>query len=339
MSTDDQWDAFERWLEATYPRRPFKHWIPLFRDGEMVAHFLGLTVRSDDSVVLSCKADHVVQSEECKIGAISSFVDAKRKTTRAAAKAAMAKLHCFPSKAKALAHAKQNPDTSVLYDPKEHNFGQLLIAIVVYQQQTDAARRPRSEPAPDTPVTEQDLAEARRRIACMLGERQTARGPEPARAPAPEQPLARKLSPAELWTPPTADVQIMRYAALNTSLAKFLKERGVYNVAGKPHWACIREWVATDQGHAALRSAALDPLSVHLDHVVPDNLGGVSCLFNCVFMPGSANSHFGCFFTPEKHAFVGKAVVAHACAFARWHTSHASARLGNYSHTGVYVAP
>ena len=80
----------------------------------------------------------------------------------------------------------------------------------------------------------------------------------------------------------------------------------------------IREWARTPDGIAHLRACELPPDGFHVDHVVPDHLGGPSHVCNAHLMPASANSHFGDRFDAEKRAFVGPLQVGHALRVMRW---------------------
>ena len=307
-----------------------------------------MSVATNGSVICHDIKTEVVASN-CLVD-VAKFEDKQRKAVRAAARKAMADLGCFPSRAKAMEHAKQHPSEPVVYDPKEFSFGSLLLAIVVYRQQASPASAPsKPRPVPAKVKSEAELAEGRR--SSIDDERapnatRPARGGSRAGAGAVNQGRARDqvraavpLSKEELFKPPARLQQLLQYPAMHPKLISYLKDKGVYNTHGKVHWGVIRNWLRTDQGVAALREAGLDPLGVHLDHIIPDAIGGLSCVFNCCFMPSSANSHFGKYYSVEKCAYLGRQVCAHAEAFAQWHSARSSSNLTSYSPTGVYVAP
>ena len=56
-----------------------------------------------------------------------------------------------------------------------------------------------------------------------------------------------------------------------------------------------------------------------VDHVIPNEVGGVSWIDNYYLMPKDANSHFGQNWTHEKRTYVGKNAARQATSFCRWH--------------------
>lgn len=301
MAQAAQWRDFERWLDRTNPRaRAFKVWIPLLRDGK-VDISLRLISYDETAGAISQEVSVSIECPLCVVE-IGKFHDSYRKDKRTAIKFALERLGVHPSRARALEEAKLNNGQSFLYDQRGHNYGSLLLALVLYTQQCET---------PALPSAREDVQES--------------------------NDVPQKLTEEELYKPPSPEQQLERYAAMHPTLMKYLRQKGVCEYANTQHWKAIRDWTQTTDGVAAIRSGGLDPLGFHLDHIIPEQLGGVSCVFNCVFMPSSANSHFGKYYTKEKCKYMGVAVCTHAESFAKWHTGRVSLSLSGYNSTGVYV--
>ena len=127
------------------------------------------------------------------------------------------------------------------------------------------------------------------------------------------------LSRNELWAPPTPTQQLVRCAwQPEIGCVDYLRKKGLFNKAGTKHWRAIREWTKTPQGIQHLTEAGLDPRSMHLDHVYDTNHTPLWHVYNCHFMPGGANSHFGDRLTDEKRKFVGRSGSQMADAAMNW---------------------
>ena len=76
----------------------------------------------------------------------------------------------------------------------------------------------------------------------------------------------------------------------------------------------------TQEGRAWLVGAGLHPDGAHIDHVIPQNLGGVSHVLNAHFLPSGINSAFCDRFDEKKKRYLGKSAVKMAVALSKWHT-------------------
>ena len=58
--------------------------------------------------------------------------------------------------------------------------------------------------------------------------------------------------------------------------------------------SCIKEWAkTTDDGRAWLQDCKLSSDGFSVDHVIPQSLGGRSCIYNAHFMaPGTSPVYF-----------------------------------------------
>lgn len=68
-----------------------------------------------------------------------------------------------------------------------------------------------------------------------------------------------------------------------------------------------------------------------VDHIVPDNLGGVSHPYNFFLLPRTVNNAFSGWATIEKRRFVGQATWTKATDFQRWYMLKAKAHV-NLAH-------
>jgi hypothetical protein len=130
----------------------------------------------------------------------------------------------------------------------------------------------------------------------------------PAQPKAPKKPKKQKAVQGRdptLFAPPSNVQQLGRYAGICTPLIKYLKTHKLFDDAGSAHWKGIREWCKTPEGVALLREAGIDPASFHLDHIQDKHKTPLHHAYNCCFMPGGANSHFGDRVDDEKKAYVG----------------------------------
>ena len=120
--------------------------------------------------------------------------------------------------------------------------------------------------------------------------------------------------------PPNACVKLLRTAATCAPLMKYLKDVDKLTPMGKPHWNAIKAWTKTEEGMDWLRNADIDPLGVHLDHVVAQKgiASGLDSVFNCYFLPPAPNSWFGQYDTPEKRAYMGEQAVNISKRFTEW---------------------
>ena len=130
---------------------------------------------------------------------------------------------------------------------------------------------------------------------------------------------------AGLRNPPSAPLQFLRTAARIPPLLKYLKHMNKFSFMDTAHWRCIRVWCLTPSGVNWLQTAGLDPLSFHLHHVKARESGGMYSVFNCVFLPGSANGWFGKLDSREMRAYVGAEAARISDLHAKWVASKAVA--------------
>lgn len=118
--------------------------------------------------------------------------------------------------------------------------------------------------------------------------------------------------------PPSEISKLLRTAARIPPLVKWLKKRGSYALMNKKQWRDIRLWTETEAGNAWLTSSGLDPLSFHLHHVKAQARGGFDSVFNCVFVPGSANSWWGAADSEEMRDYIGTEACRLSDTHAKW---------------------
>lgn len=140
--------------------------------------------------------------------------------------------------------------------------------------------------------------------------------------PAPLTAVQARKEAAGRREPPSEHVQVLRAAGTCQPLIRSLKDAGKFNAPGPRQWRGIRDWLKTDAGMKWMRACELDPLSVHLDHAAPrGGMGaGIDSVFNCCFLPGSANGWFGNLDNEEKRRYIGPQAVAIATRFSNWAT-------------------
>lgn len=296
------WAAFEAWVAETLPGNPgFAPWIPLLRDGRLSAKLKALWVDEDGAEHVE---DHPAELQYRKVEIPIDFDDIRRKALRAELKGLFEAIPCVGSRDAAREAVRGKPaGTRAVYDPKRGSWASLLLALQNF------VGRP-----PTSPVKVPTKAEAR-------GAAYPAEAPAAAPALLDPEPAGWKpLAPSEdLWKPPPAAVQHARCAHTHPSLMKYLKSSDVLARAGMDQWKAIRAWMRCDEGRIELRKAGLDPEGVQLDHVIPNNIGGLNSVYNAHFLPSSVNAHFGDNYNAEKKAYVGRYAWRHAEAFARWH--------------------
>ena len=123
-----------------------------------------------------------------------------------------------------------------------------------------------------------------------------------------------------LYAPPTSALkQQARYAGTCQPLKKYLTQRRLWTKQHPDHWDAIREWCKTSGGREWLRECGLDPEGVHLDHIHDKKHIPINHAFNCYFMPGGANSHFGDRSDDDKVAYVGDQAWTTSWAFITWY--------------------
>lgn len=143
--------------------------------------------------------------------------------------------------------------------------------------------------------------------------------PVPSTAPPVNGKSTTRVPNDELWKPPPIAQQIMRCAWLpEVGLVDYLKKKRVFQQAGSAHWSAIRAWTKTEQGVDHLKAAGLDPQSFHLDHVYDKQHTPLWHVYNCHFMPGGANSHFGTRYDREKKEYIGRTATQMADAAIKW---------------------
>jgi hypothetical protein len=121
-----------------------------------------------------------------------------------------------------------------------------------------------------------------------------------------------------LRAPPCDLHKHLRTAARITPLIKYLHAKKKYALMGTSQWNCIREWCQTQGGVDWLKAAGLDPLSFHLHHVKARACGGLYSVYNCVFLPGSANGWFGKLDTKEMREYIGEEAAKISDRHAQW---------------------
>jgi hypothetical protein len=77
-------------------------------------------------------------------------------------------------------------------------------------------------------------------------------------------------------------------------------------IEGHVVWVKINEWLCTPDGIAWCRRCEVDPQGRHLDHAIPQKLGGASHLQNAHLMPAGMNTYFQDRFDTEKRAYIGR---------------------------------
>ena len=149
----------------------------------------------------------------------------------------------------------------------------------------------------------------------------TAPPSSPPPAPPPAPPLPPAATSLGVEDQPTPVQQILRCCwQPESGLVKFLKSKKLYAHAGNKQWRGIRTWMKTQEGRAWLVGAGLHPDGAHIDHVIPQSIGGVSHVFNAHFLPSGINSAFGDRFDEKKKRYLGRSAVAMALAVGRWHS-------------------
>ena len=133
--------------------------------------------------------------------------------------------------------------------------------------------------------------------------------------------------PRHVASPPYV-VQSSRTCMLIPPLVAFLRTGGTTKrqrvdytrLEGKAVFEQIRHWVRhTEAGHRHAREHAdIDPDGFHVDHVIPEAMGGPTHYFNAHLMPSSHNSHFRDWWTAEKRDYVGEHAVRAARSVTEW---------------------
>lgn len=127
-----------------------------------------------------------------------------------------------------------------------------------------------------------------------------------------------KSPKADHVAPPSYAIQSSRTCMLIPPLVSFLRggtakrQRVDYTRhEGKAVFDQIRQWVrCTEEGRRhAKEHAQIDPDGFHVDHVIPEAMGGPTHYFNAYLMPSSHNSHFRDWWTREKREYVGDYAV------------------------------
>lgn len=142
-------------------------------------------------------------------------------------------------------------------------------------------------------------------------------------------PVVRPAFPKEgrdptLFAPPSSIQQVARYAGMCTPLKKYLMKRKLWGIASSAHWRAIGDWCKTTEGISYLKESGLDPESFHLDHVRDKKHTPLHHAYNCVFMPGGANSHFKDRSDAEKMAYVGEHAAKVSAAAVKFVIEQAS---------------
>jgi hypothetical protein len=128
-----------------------------------------------------------------------------------------------------------------------------------------------------------------------------------------------------LYAPPASAMkQQARFAGTCQPLKTYLTQRRLWKTQGRAHWDAIAEWCKTPGGRQWLRDCDLHPEGINLDHIHDKDHTPVWHAFNCYFMPGGANSHFGNRSDDIKAKYVGEQAWHVSGAFITWYIEKAN---------------
>lgn len=137
-------------------------------------------------------------------------------------------------------------------------------------------------------------------------------------------PSSALAAPEGPYRAPQPAERLLRTCALTVGLKRYLREKKKLALDDRSVFHAISDWAKnTEEGRKWIKDCGLSPDSFCVDHVIPQSLGGRSCIYNAHFMPCGTNSHLGNMTNAEKKRYVGEMQVAIATANARWAAKHA----------------
>ena len=77
------------------------------------------------------------------------------------------------------------------------------------------------------------------------------------------------------------------------------------------------------------------PGAFHIDHIIPNSLGGVDHPRNYFLLCGSINSSFNKWFTNEKVCYIGTKVCRSAQNFMKWSKKEAAQRVNYHKYNPI----
>lgn len=107
------------------------------------------------------------------------------------------------------------------------------------------------------------------------------------------------------YNPPMATEfeRLARTCYMNLTLCKYLKRKNMHNSAHSQMKKAIRDFYVANPSHLEPTGLTVGTFSV--DHVIPENLGGLNHVANFHLMPPGVNSHFRDTWTAAKLRYVG----------------------------------
>jgi hypothetical protein len=132
---------------------------------------------------------------------------------------------------------------------------------------------------------------------------------------------------------PSTSEQVMRICAMNPKLLAAMK--GKFHQRPIPNGE-ILAWYQEHPGE--LTGTGLDTKTVSVDHIVPQNIGGFSHVFNYCLIPRRVNSKFGDRFDTYKRKYIGKQAVEIALGFSRWARDRSDVDLFKFNGSNFYLS-
>jgi hypothetical protein len=134
----------------------------------------------------------------------------------------------------------------------------------------------------------------------------------PQQPPPPSTAIVTANDEPSLPWPPSREARLASYCGAMLALVTFAKK---HSKTGGISTTKVRNWL---KKHPEYVPSWLEGQEWEVDHIVSDNVGGLSWPHNYCIMPKCANRYFSSWLAPEKKKYVGDEAWDGATALQRW---------------------